>query len=613
MFTLAKKPLNWFLLAVIKMNNSTALGIIVSVSSTSVVAKLLKEVDSGLLVIQGRAHKVGQVGSFIRIPQGYNDLYGIVSSSSENNNTTKREDGSESSQRFISIELIGESSGDYFDRGISQYPSVNDEIHLVLEENLRVVYGNEGDNLITVGNLASSESINVNIDIDKLVTRHSAIVGSTGSGKSTSVTSILRSLCCPDGNNTIKNSARIILVDIHGEYSSALRDIAHVFSISPSDEQKQLHIPFWALPTDKLIDFLCGNMSESYKNTMIEMIVEEKKKSITSNHFTYIDSNKVTPFTPLPFSLKTIWYNSIVGDTSTYMEDTFENLSYLDGQVGSAKELIPPKFTPPEPGKKAPYKKGSQVLTKQLNLMKARLLDSQYNFFLNPENYTPDETGKVDKDLDDLLSEWLDHDKPISILDLSGMPSTQFDTLLGSILNLLFEASIWGRNLSTGFKNHPVLFVLEEAHRYLSGEFDGLTKSLVQRIAKEGRKFGVGLMIISQRPSEIDDTILSQCGTLFSLRLSNATDRSKVKAAMSDGLSSLIDTLPVLRTGEAIIIGEAAKLPARCKFKLPPDGYYPDSVDPKVSEAWSKERRARSFERLVMAWRLNKPLAENGD
>ncbi|WP_221886332.1 ATP-binding protein [Pectobacterium versatile] len=341
------------------MNNSTALGIIVSVSSTSVVAKLLKEVDSGLLVIQGRAHKVGQVGSFIRIPQGYNDLYGIVSSSSESNNSIKKEDSSELSQRFITIELIGESSGDYFDRGISQYPSVNDEIHLVLEENLRVVYGSEGDNLITVGNLASSESINVNIDIDKLVTRHSAIVGSTGSGKSTSVTSILRSLCCPDDADKIKNSARIILVDIHGEYSSALRDIAHVFSISPSDKQKQLHIPFWALPTDKLIDFLCGNMSESYKNTIIEMIVEEKKKSIVSNNFTYIDSNKVTPYTPLPFSLKNIWYNSVVNDTSTYMEDTFENLSYLDGQVGNAKELIPPKFTPPEPGKKAPYKKGS--------------------------------------------------------------------------------------------------------------------------------------------------------------------------------------------------------------------------------------------------------------
>ncbi|RAH30328.1 ATP-binding protein [Pantoea agglomerans] len=595
------------------MHNSTALGIIVSVSSTSVVAKLLKEVDSGLLVIQGRTHKVGQVGSFIRIPQGYNDLYGIVSSSSESNSSIKKDDTIDSSQRFITIELVGESSGNHFDRGISQYPSVNDEIHLVLEENLKVVYGNEGDNLITVGHLASSESINVNIDIDKLVTRHSAIVGSTGSGKSTSVTSILRSLCCPDNTENVKSSARIILVDIHGEYSNALRDIAHVFSISPSAKQKQLHIPFWALPTDKLIDFLCGSMSESYKNNMIEMIVEEKKKSIPANNYDYIDDNKVTPYTPLPFSIKKIWYDSLVNDTSTYQEDTFQTLSYLDGQIGNAEELIPPKFTPPEPGKKAPYKKGPHALTKQLNLMKARLLDSQYGFFLSPDNYTPDENGKVEKDLYDLLSEWLDHEKPISILDLSGMPSTQFDTLLGSILNMLFEASIWGRNLPNGFKNHPVLFVLEEAHRYLSGEFDGLTKSLVQRIAKEGRKFGVGLMIISQRPSEIDDTILSQCGTLFSLRLSNSTDRSKVKAAMSDGLSSLIDTLPVLRTGEAIIIGEAAKLPARCKFKLPPDGFYPDSVDPKVSEAWGKERKNRSFEKLVMAWRLNKPLNEDGE
>ena len=119
-------------------------------------------------------------------------------------------------------------------------------------------------------------------------------------------------------------------------------------------------------------------------------------------------------------------------------------------------------------------------------------------------------------------------------------------------------------------------------------------------------------MIISQRPSEIDDTILSQCGTLFALRLTNANDRSKVKAAMSDGLSSLIDSLPILRTGEAIIIGEAAKLPSRCKFKLPPDGFYPDSQDPEVSNVWSKPRDPdKNYSKLIEAWRLNKPLKED--
>ena len=119
-------------------------------------------------------------------------------------------------------------------------------------------------------------------------------------------------------------------------------------------------------------------------------------------------------------------------------------------------------------------------------------------------------------------------------------------------------------------------------------------------------------MIISQRPSEVDDTILSQCGTLFALRLTNASDRSKVKAAMSDGLSSLIDSLPILRTGEAIIIGEAAKLPSRCKFKLPPDGLYPDSQDPEVSKSWSNPRDLKkNYTKVIEAWRLNKPIKED--
>lgn len=587
---------------------STSIGVIISISSSSIMIRLSQKVNSGLLVLEGRTHKVGQVGSFVRIPQGYNDLYGVVSSSNENS-TFENEGTVYSDSRTIDVELIGESSCGFFDRGISQYPSVGDEVHMVLDSDLKIVYGYESENLITVGKLSSSESIDVNLDIDKLVTRHSAVVGSTGSGKSTSVSGLLRSICQSNGNEN--NSARILLVDMHGEYASALKDISRVFSVDPIGDESKLNIPFWALPTEKLIDFLCGNINESSKNSMIEFITENKKESIKSNEIKYINESKVTSFTPLPYNLNKLWYKFIFDDTATYLEKDFINPAYKDNIRGDASSLEPPKFIPPGTASNPPFKKGNHVLTKQLNLMKARLLDSQYSFFVSPEGYTPDDNGKVSKDLDQLLSEWLNHDKPISILDLSGMPSNQLDMLLGSIMSIVFEASLWGRNLKSGLKNNPVLFVLEEAHRYLSHNDDGLTKNLVQRIAKEGRKFGVGLMIISQRPSEVDDTILSQCGTLFALRLTNASDRSKVKAAMSDGLSSLIDALPILRTGEAIIIGEAAKLPSRCKFRLPPDGFYPDSQDPLVSKSWSKLRNDnKSYSKLIEAWRLNKPLKE---
>lgn len=594
------------------MNNkikSTSIGIISSISSSSLTIKLSQSVISGLLVIEGRTHKVGQVGSFVKIPQGYNDLYGIVASSNESS-TIDKDDNISSDNRAMTVELIGESSCGFFDRGISQYPSVGDDVHMVLDSDLRVVYGSDSDNLINVGKLSSSESIDVNLDIDKLVTRHSAVVGSTGSGKSTSVSGLLRSICTL--NNKGNGSSRIILIDMHGEYSSALRDIAKVFSIDPIKGESKLNIPYWALPTDKLIDFLCGNINDVSKSSMIEFIVEEKKKSLNENGINYINESKVTSFTPLPFNLKKLWFKIIFDDTATYSNKEFTIPAYKDGIAGDYSTLTPPKFIPPGTSSSPPFKKGNNVLTKQLNLMKARLLDSQYSFFLSPDGYTPDDKGVISKDLDTLLGEWLNHDKPISILDLSGMPSTQLDMLLSSIMSIIFEASLWGRNLKSGIKKNPVLFVLEEAHRYLSNKEDGLTSNLVQRIAKEGRKFGVGLMIISQRPSEIDDTILSQCGTLFALRLTNNTDRSKVKAAMSDGLSALIDSLPILRTGEAIIIGESVKLPSRCKFKLPPQGFYPDSQDPEVSKAWAEPRDPkRDYSKLIEAWRLSKPIKED--
>ena len=195
----------------------------------------------------------------------------------------------------------------------------------------------------------------------------------------------------------------------------------------------------------------------------------------------------------------------------------------------------------------------------------------------------------------------------ITVLDLSGVPSQVLVRLIGGILNITYEAMFWGRNLPEGGRNRPELVVMEEAHRYLGRDADNPARDMVQRIVKEGRKFGVGAMIVSQRPSEIDETILSQCGTQFALRLSNNADQGKVKAALPDSLSGLVDTLPVLRTGEAIIMGEAARLPIRCRINLPPEGERPSSADPEVSAAWARAKTEEDYERLAAAWRSQDP------
>ena len=150
---------------------------------------------------------------------------------------------------------------------------------------------------------------------------------------------------------------------------------------------------------------------------------------------------------------------------------------------------------------------------------------------------------------------------------------------------------------------------MEEAHRYLSPKSEDLAAKIVQRIAKEGRKYGIGAMVVSQRPSEIDETILSQCGTFFVLRLSNPQDRERVRGALPDNLAGLTDLLPVLRTGEAIISGEGARMPMRCRVGLPREEHRPASADPQVADQWALQRCREVYERVVASWRAQSPTA----
>jgi hypothetical protein len=557
---------------------------------------------SGLLVIEGKTHRIGQVGSFVRIPQGYNNLYGIISETVENTDSIDLS-GKINTRRQLKVELVGEAIGNDFERGISQFPSISEEVHLVTEQDLKKIYGTQEKGQIVIGKLSSSDSINVSIDLDNLVNKHSAILGSTGSGKSTSVASLLRAIITSHTQNILMPSARIVLFDLHGEYSSALSDIANVFSINADNDAENLYIPYWCVAPDSLIDFLCGP-STDLKNNFTDLIIDEKINFVNANDNIKININKITAYTPIPFRLDKIWYELFHTYSVNWLDEDMTEPAYTD--EGNVKELKPPRFKAACTKKEERVKKGTgnSSWKKNLDLMRSRLLDSQYSFFLKPGDWTPNEENKCEKDLSSLIANWVGGDKPITILDLSGMPSERLDLLLGSMLDILFESAIWSKNLNVGMKKNPLLLVMEEAHRYLSTENSGLSKSMVRRIAKEGRKFGVGSMLISQRPSEIDETILSQCGTLFSLRISNATDRARVKSAMSDSLSGIVDSLPILRTGEAIVTGEAAKLPMRFKFRIPKEGQFPNSHDPKVTESWSKDKTDHSFVDLVTSWRL---------
>jgi hypothetical protein len=251
----------------------------------------------------------------------------------------------------------------------------------------------------------------------------------------------------------------------------------------------------------------------------------------------------------------------------------------------------------------------------QLETLGSKLRIPRYDFLFHPGKFTPELDGKIANDLDSLLKEWIGSNKPITILDLSGVPIDILNTIVGVLLRVLYEGLFWSRRLSQGGRHRPLLVVMEEAHNYLNDNFKGIASSVVQRIVKEGRKYGIGAMIVSQRPSEINATILSQCGTFFAMRLANATDRGHISAALPDNLDGLTNMLPILRTGEAIIVGESVKLPMRTIIEAPPKDKRPDSQDPIVYDETPTEDSLQpggwgipmepnpNFEEFLEVWR----------
>jgi hypothetical protein len=403
-------------------------------------------------------------------------------------------------------------------------------------------------------------------------------------------------------------AARVLLLDIHGEYTKALADIAQVFSALPDIGQQPLFVPYWALEAGELLEFVAGGLNENQEIAFADKLQELKAARLARGPLPGLDPRSLTIDSPIPFSLKQLWYDLIDFESATFEGKLKDVLAKI--AEGDPETLTPSRYKPHAMGAAGPFmNQAAKGIKRQLNLLRSRLLDRRYDFILHPGRWEPNLQGDIEVDLDVLLEGWLGHDRPITILDLSGVPSTVLVRLIGSILRIVYEALFWSREKTEGGILRPLLVVMEEAHRYLGPDSGNVASDIVKRIAKEGRKYGIGAMLVSQRPAEVDETVLSQCGTIIALRLSNPADRTRVKGALPDNLSGLMDLLPVLRTGEAIIAGEAARLPVRCRVTLPQESHQPRSADPKVTEAWSRRRESEGYDRMVASWRAQRTTA----
>lgn len=574
----------------------TCIGRVQHVLGAQVTVALDEDVAGVAPIFRGRLQPIGQIGSLVRIPQGLVDLIATVSflGISELAGVQKPSEIVQTGERWLQVQLLGEidRGTGRFQRGVGAYPGLDDPVHFATSEQLIAVFPQPDEDHLHLGRLAAAEDVPVCLNAGHLVLRHAAVTGSTGAGKTSAVASLLQGFVAGGWSN-----ANIVVIDPHSEYTQALGPNAATRSVL-AEGASQLRVPFWALPSDDILRvFTGGTGGATTAKRFAELTRRARQEFVTKANWLKLDPAAVTADTPIPFDINSVWFELDYQNNETRDNKTDPATVRIE-DPGDASTLRPARFAPYNAGGAAPHQAptyGSYGSTPEV--LRLGLLDKRLQFFVQP---TPDPNGQTDPLVAE-MAEWLGGEKAISVLDFGGVPDEAAELAIGVILNLLFEIAVRSELGGPGIgRPSPVLVVLEEAHRYLGAGAVPLAGAAANRIAREGRKYGVGLMLVTQRPSELPDTALAQCGTLIALRLTNSQDQGKIRAALPDNVSGLAAALPALRTGEAIVSGEAMVLPARMLIKPPKP--FPRAEDPSL-RPWRNPQSKPDLAPPLAAWR----------
>ncbi len=438
--------------------------------------------------------------------------------------------------------LYGEANGNHanglpageFQRGVSIYPGLGDEIYSASSDELAVIYKRPTVASARMGTLHQDQDLPVYLMTDELLGKHFSILGTSGSGKSCALSVILQSIL--DGNP----SGHVVLLDPHNEYSQAFGPRANVITT------EDLQLPFWLLNFEELTEVLCSpepTAREAEMGILKEAIIAAKLSFAGDTE----EADYLTVDTPVPFRLSSL----------------VQHIDKAMGDFERAEQI-------------RPYLR----LKGRIDRLRA---DRRFAFMFAGVS--------VRDNMGDIVCNILRipvQNRPISIFDLSGVPSEIVDVLVSLLCRMIFDFAMW----SDREKAVPVLVVCEEAHRYIPrdpGDGFGPTRKAISRIAKEGRKYGVSLCLVTQRPSELSETILSQCNTLFALRMSNDRDQEFVRRALPESAAGMMGALPALRTQEAVVVGEGVTLPMRIRFDDLHSEEKPLSETACFSSSWRRE------------------------
>jgi hypothetical protein len=554
---------------------STLIGHIIDVQGNALTASLIEdEQGHAPTVTKGDEDiQVGQIGSYVSIIQGDTHLISMVTRMTEQEALASipvQSPGDEGARlpfakRTAYLTPIGSIlPNGQFDRGVGCYPTTGAEVHALATSDIEKMFDRFQSKGYAVGTVSTHKSLKVHLDPSNMFGRHLAILGQTGSGKSWTVASLIQKAVA------VMPKAHIIVLDLHGEYCWKRKDGTRHYAFSDSIvrhvDARELEIPYWLMTYSELCDLLIDrgereatNQTAFFRDTLLE---ERTKENVTAS----LGLQRVTVDTPIYFSLDSVL-------TAVRAKNT---------------ERVSPRLA-----------QGPMFgdFDRFLMRLESKLNDSRYDFLLKPK------IRNTSDSLSHLLRDFVGLGTPkraVTVIDLSSVPFDVRPTVAAQIGRLAFEFNYWNPQ----YREFPILLMCEEAHAYIpraaESQFAGSRKSM-ERIAKEGRKYGVGLAVVSQRPHELSETVLAQCGTFICLRITNPDDQSYVRSLLPEAEGDVVNVLAGLGRGEALILGEAVPIPTRVRFDKPNPA--PNSDDVDFYDKWINGPDDLDVDGIVKRWR----------
>ena len=533
------------------------IGVLYEISSSTATILLDDSLVSMDRTIGGKVYHLGQIGSFIVIPVGETSVIGMIvrlrlSEHFKNAAVVGEKIDVAKLKKEMEVQIIGSVVKGRFEKGVASFPAVGADVFMVDDSDMTGLFSTYAQFGFAIGDIAGFAGERQYIDPNKFFGKHVALLGSTGSGKSTAVSSIIQKV-------QMFSNTHVIILDIHNEYRAAFRDFGNIINIT------DLELPHWFMNFEEMRETFVDETEPSAQSQVMllkDLVLNAKKvKNPSLQEFITIDS-------PVYYDL-----NEVRAKFQFY--DTERMTGYGTGQ-----------------SREGPF---YGQFTRFLVKLDSRMTDKRYEFMFKPKKF------KDSNAIKDVISRifGLDNKKQITVLDLSGVPFDIVNVIVSLLARMVFDFNFWNKNKS----EFPILLVFEEAHNYLPQvptQQNRAARRTVERIAKEGRKYGVACMIVSQRPGELSETILSQCNNFITLRLTNPSDQNYVKKLAPDSFSGVFDILPTLRPGEALIIGDSTPLPVRVMLDYPAPP--PDSADIKFYDKWVASEKETVVSDVVERW-----------